>query len=69
MTPVEPAGLATMPRQPKARSTSAIVRAAIRAELKKRYSHVLRDPIPDRMVELLKQLDQSPEGDQNTNDG
>jgi hypothetical protein len=47
------------------------VRTAISAELRKLYSDVLREEIPEKMAELLKQLDQrmeaSPRG-QNADD-
>jgi anti-sigma factor NepR-like protein len=36
------------------------VRTGIGAELRTLFSDVLREPIPDRMTELLKQLDQPP---------
>jgi hypothetical protein len=38
------------------------VRTAISAELRKLYSDVLREEIPEKMAELLKQLDQLMEG-------
>jgi hypothetical protein len=37
------------------------VRAEIGKELQTHLSRVLRDPVPDSMVELLKQLDQPTE--------
>ena len=37
------------------------VRSAIGAELRKLYSDVLHGEIPDRMVELIEQLDQQTE--------
>jgi hypothetical protein len=37
------------------------VRTAIGAELRRLYSDVLREEIPDRMAELLKRLDQPKE--------
>jgi hypothetical protein len=40
---------------------------AIGAELRTLYSDVLREPIPDRMAELLRQLDQPAESSQDTN--
>jgi hypothetical protein len=47
------------------------VRTSIGGELRKLHSDVLREQIPDRMVELIKQLDQwmeaSPRG-QNPDD-
>ena len=42
------------------------VLTAIGAELRRLHSDVLREPIPDRMAELLRQLNQPPEsGDDN----
>jgi hypothetical protein len=38
------------------------VRSAIGTELRKLYSDVLRGEIPDRMAELIKQLDQPAKG-------
>jgi anti-sigma factor NepR-like protein len=46
------------------------VRTAIGAELRRLYSDVAREEIPDRMAELLKRLDQLKEAghrDQDTN--
>jgi hypothetical protein len=37
------------------------VRSAIGAELRKLHSDLLREEIPDRMAELIKQLDQQME--------
>jgi hypothetical protein len=51
-----------MGRRPRAGFDFEAVRAAIGAALRTQYSEVLREPIPDRMVDLLRQLDQSPEG-------
>jgi hypothetical protein len=42
------------------------VLTAIGAELRRLHSDVLREPIPDRMAELLKQLDQPTESSQDT---
>ena len=42
------------------------VLTAIGAELRRIHSDVLREPIPDRMAELLRQLDQPPEGSRDT---
>ncbi|MBO0754376.1 MAG: hypothetical protein J2P54_00825 [Bradyrhizobiaceae bacterium] len=50
-----------MARRGNARSAFEAVRTAIGAELKKLYSDILREPIPDRMAELLKQLDDAAE--------
>ena len=41
------------------------VLTAIGAELRRLHSDVLREPLPDRMAELLRQLDQ-PESSQDT---
>ncbi len=53
--------LVGMGRRPKPRFDFEAVRTAIGAALRTHYSEVLREPIPDRMAELLKQLDQPPE--------
>jgi hypothetical protein len=55
-----------MTRRGNTRSAFRAVRAAIGAELKKFYFDVLQEPIPDRMAELVKQLDRPPENGQNT---
>jgi Anti-sigma factor NepR len=55
-----------MARRPNTRSAFETVRTAIGAELKRLYSDVLHEPIPDAMGELLKQLDHPPTSDQNT---
>jgi hypothetical protein len=47
-----------MARRPNARLAFETVRIAIGAELRMLFSDVLREPIPDRMAELLKLLDQ-----------
>jgi hypothetical protein len=47
-----------------------VVRTAIGGELRRLYSDVLREEIPDRMAELIRQLDQKKEAgprDQDTN--
>jgi hypothetical protein len=47
-----------------------VVRTAIGGELRRLYSDVLREEIPDRMAELIRQLDQLKEAgprDQDTN--
>ena len=66
--PRNQARLATMGRRPKGRLALELVRIAISAELRRLYSTVLSEPIPDRMAELLRQLDQPPEEGQNTDD-
>jgi Anti-sigma factor NepR len=52
--------LVGMARRPEAGLDFEAVRTAIGAALRAHYSEVLREPIPDRMVELLRQLDQPP---------
>jgi hypothetical protein len=47
-----------------------VVRTAIGGELRRLYSDVLREEIPDRIAELIRQLDQLKEAgprDQDTN--
>jgi len=53
-----------MGRRPRTGSGFEVVRAAIGTALRTHYSEVLREPIPDRMAELLRQLDQPPKGSQ-----
>lgn len=60
--------LVTMARGPQGRLAFEAVRIAIGAELMRLYSNVLREPIPDRMAELLRQLDKPPEEGQDTDD-
>jgi len=55
-----------MARRPEARLAFEAVRTAIAAELKRLHSNVLHEPIPDRMAELLRQLDQPPDDGENT---
>jgi hypothetical protein len=57
-----------MARRPNARLAFKAVRIAVSTELKRLFSNVSREPIPDRMAELLRQLDQTPKGDKNTDD-
>jgi hypothetical protein len=57
-----------MARRPKARSAFDAVRAAIGAELKRRLSNVLSEPLPEEMAELLRQFDQPPQDGQSTDD-
>ena len=45
--------------RPNASSHFEAVRIAIGAALRAHYSEVLREPLPERMVELLRQLDQA----------
>ena len=49
-----------MARRHNTRSPFETVRTAIGAELKRLYSDVLHEPIPNGMAELLKQLDRPP---------
>jgi hypothetical protein len=53
-----------MGRRPGAEFDFEAVRIAIGAALRTKYSNVLREPIPDRIAELLRQLDQPPESGQ-----
>ena len=55
--PANEMALVGMARDPAPADLRA-VRTAIGAELRRLYSDVLREEIPDRMVELLRQLDQ-----------
>jgi hypothetical protein len=57
-----------MARRPNTRFAFEAVRTAIGAELRRLFSNALREPIPEEMAELLRQLDQPPEGTQNTDD-
>jgi len=57
-----------MGSRPRAGFCFDAVRAAIGAALRAHYSEVLREPIPDRIAELLKQLDQPPERDPDADD-
>jgi hypothetical protein len=54
-----------MARRHSSRSHFETVRTAIGAELRRLYSDVLHEPIPDGMADLLKQLDKPPKSDQN----
>ncbi len=47
-----------MGRRPRAGSDFEAVRTAIGTVLRSLHSNVLREPLPDRMAELLRQLDQ-----------
>ena len=47
-----------MGRRLKARSHFDTVRAGIGTALRSLYSNVLNEPLPDRIAELLKQLDE-----------
>jgi hypothetical protein len=57
-----------MARGSNATADLKAVRAEIGKELQTHLSRVLRDPIPDGMVELLKQLDQPTNSGQDVND-
>jgi hypothetical protein len=47
-----------MGRRPRAGSDFEAVRAAIGTALRSLHSDVLLEPLPDRIAELLRQLDQ-----------
>jgi hypothetical protein len=55
-----------MARRPNTRLAFKAVRTAIGAELKRLYSGVLHEPIPDKICELAKGLDHSPKRVQTT---
>jgi hypothetical protein len=55
-----------MARRPNVHTASEAIRAAIGAELKRLFSDVLREPVPEEMARLLRQLDWTPEEGQNT---
>jgi hypothetical protein len=57
-----------MARRPRPNLAFEAVRTAIAAELKRHYSNVLHEPIPERMAELLRQLDQPPEDGEGADD-
>jgi hypothetical protein len=64
-----PARQVAMVRRPNARLAFEAVRTAVGAELKRLFSNVLQEPLPEEMAELSRQLDQPPpEGGQNTDD-
>jgi hypothetical protein len=50
--------LVGMGRRPRARSQFDSVRAGIGSALRSLHSEVLREPLPDRIAELLRQLDE-----------
>jgi Anti-sigma factor NepR len=50
--------LVDMGRRPRARSHLDSVRAGIGSALRSLHSDVLREPLPDRIAELLRQLDE-----------
>jgi hypothetical protein len=47
-----------MGRRPRAGSDFEAVRTAIGTTLRSLHSNVLLEPLPDRMAELLRQLDE-----------
>jgi hypothetical protein len=47
-----------MGRRPKARSNFDAARAGIGTALRSLYSNVLNDPLPEKIVELLRQLEE-----------
>jgi hypothetical protein len=47
-----------MGRRPRARSSFDSVRAGIGSGLRSLHSDLLREPLPDRIAELLRQLDE-----------
>jgi hypothetical protein len=61
--------LVGMVRRPRARSHFDSVRAGIGIAIRSLHSDVLREPLPDRIAELLRQLDeQLRQLDQNTDE-
>ena len=58
--------LVGMGRRPRADSNFEAVRAAIGTALRSLHSDVLREPLPDRIAELLRQLDQPTESSRDT---
>ena len=50
--------LVDMGRRPRPRSPFDSVRAGIGSALRSRYSDVLHEPLPERIAELVMQLDQ-----------
>jgi Anti-sigma factor NepR len=58
--------LVGMARRPRAGLDFEAVRTAIGTALRSLHANVLREPLPDRMVELLRQLDQPPNRGQET---
>jgi hypothetical protein len=65
--PTDGMTLVGMGRRPRVRSQFDSVRAGIGVALRSLHSDVLREPLPDRIAELLRQLDeQLRQLDQNT---
>ena len=58
--------LVGMGRRPRADSNFEAVRAAIGTALRSFHSDVLREPLPDRIAELIRQLDQPTESSRDT---
>jgi hypothetical protein len=58
--------LVGMGRGPRARSHFDSVRAGIGSALRSLHSDVLREPLPDRIAQLLRQLDQPTESSRDT---
>jgi hypothetical protein len=50
--------------RPRAGRDFEAVRTAIGTALRSLHSNVLNEPLPDRIAELLRQLDQPPESGQ-----
>jgi hypothetical protein len=57
-----------MARRPNAPVRLNAVRAAIAAELRRLHSDLLQEPIPKRMAELLRQLDQTTQKHEDNDD-
>jgi hypothetical protein len=53
-----------MGRRPRAVSDFEAVRTAIGTALRSLHSNVLNEPLPDRIAELLRQLDRPSESNQ-----
>ncbi len=62
--PASGMALVGMGRRHRAGSDFEAVRTAIGTALRSLHSDVLREPLPDRIAELLRQLDQPPESGQ-----
>ena len=56
--------LVGMERRPRGSPDFEAVRTAIGTALRSIHAHVLNEPLPERIVELLRQLDQPTEGGQ-----
>jgi hypothetical protein len=64
--PASGMALVGMGRRPRADSNFEAVRAAIGTALRSLHFDVLREPLPDRIAELLRQLDQPTESSRDT---